>query len=188
MRRLLTIIFGLGLLAALPARAATGLKLEFTARDLAPGSHVWVEVRPTYHQLAIDNPLAAEEQESSALEQAQGELVWHFEVPPSGNVSPMSHNFAFAADLDRTSSDHLGVIHLKTRFRVDGPAGQQRTGYGEVHEITLAMAVLPGNAPLARCLRLREVGDRLIAESAPNCLDTSFTKSTKVIHLQAPVP
>lgn len=181
----LTVMLGLGLIAALPARAATGLKLEVAARDLAPGAHVWLEVRPAYHQLAMHNPPPDGGQEPSASEEAKGEFVWQFEVPASGNVSPIAHDFAFVVDLDRSTSDHLGLIRLKMRFRIDGPAGQQRTGYGETHELTLAMGVQPGTDPLARCLRLREVDGKLIAETAANCLDSSF-KSRKVRRLQAP--
>jgi len=181
MRKRLGFFFGVCLAAVLPASAATNLKLQCLARDLTPGAHVWVEVRPEYHQAAM----AQGGQESGVLQVATGESVWQFDVPASGQVAPISHDFTFAVDLDRTSSDPVGFIKLETRFKVDHPTGQDKVGYGEVYEATLAMPVSPGTAPLARCLRLREVGDRMIVETAADCLDASFKSH---LHLRPPHP
>ena len=180
MRRQLGIVLGMTLAAALPASAATSLKLQWLARDLAPGAHVWVEVRPEYHQGAM----AQGGQDSGVLQEAKGESVWQFDVPTSGQVAPISHDFTFAVDLDRKSSDPVGIIKLRTRFRVDHPTGQEKVGYGEVYEAILSMPVLPGAAPLSRCLRLREAGERMIVETAADCLDASFAKSH--MHLRPP--
>lgn len=164
----------------MPVSAATHLKLQCEVRDLAPGAHVWVEVRPEYHQAAM----AQGGQDSGLLQEARGESVWQFDVPASGQAGPLSHDFAFPVDLDRKSTDPIGSIRLKTRFKIDHPAGQDRVGYGEVYEMILAMPVPPGTAPLSRCLRLREVGDKMIAETAADCLDASFGKNH--IHLRPP--
>ncbi len=169
-----------GLVAVLPACAATNLRLQCVVRDLAPGAHVWVEVQPEYHQAAM----SAGGQDEGVLQEAKGESVWQFDVPAGGRVGPISHDFAFPADLDRTSTDPVGFIKLKTRFKIDHPTGQDKVGYGEVYEMTLAMPVPAGTAPLSRCLRLREVGDKMIAETAADCLDSSFGKSH--MHLRPP--
>ena len=168
--------FGLGLLAALPAVAGTGLRVEVAVRDMTPGAHVWMEVRPEYGQIA--RPAGG--QDFSAMAEAAGESVWQFDVPASGKTST-GHDFEFPLEIDRSSSaDHVGVIHLRTRFRIDGPQGEKKTGYGDTTEVTLAMPVLPGTAALSRCLRLREAGNRLTLESAADCLDASFVKSRKL--------
>ena len=182
MRRELGMFLGLSVAAVLPVSAATNLKLQCVARDLTPGAHVWVEVRPEYHQTAM----AQGGQDSGVLQEAKGESVWQFDVPASGQVAPISHDFTFPVDLDRTSSDPVGFIKLKTRFKVDHPAGQDKVGYGEIYEATLAMPVSAGTAPLSRCLRLREVGDKMIVETAADCLDSSFSKSH--MHLRPPHP
>ena len=180
MRKQLGLFLGLSLAAALPAGAATSLKLQCVARDLAPGAHVWMEVRPEYHQIATQGM-----QDSGVLQEAKGEPVWQFDVPATGKIAPISHDFAFPVDLDRSGSDPLGVVLLKTRFRIDHPMGQEKVGYGEVYEMTLAMPVPPGTASLSRCLRLRGVGDRMIVETAADCLDASLTKSSRM-RLQPP--
>jgi hypothetical protein len=168
------------LVAGLPASAATNLKLQCGARDLTPGAHVWMEVLPEYHQAAM----AQGGQDSGVLQEAKGESVWQFDVPASGQVAPIPHDFTFPVDLDRTSSDPVGFIKLKTRFRVDHPAGQDKVGYGEIYEATLAMPVSAGTAPLSRCLRLRELGYKMTLETAADCLDSSFGKRRQV-HLQS---
>ncbi|HEV3074635.1 MAG TPA: hypothetical protein VHB47_09485 [Thermoanaerobaculia bacterium] len=180
MRKQLNVILGLGLAAVFPASATTHLKLQCVARDLTPGAHVWVEVRPQYHQAAM----VQDGMESGALEEAKGESVWQFDVPASGRVAPITHDFTFAVDLDRTGTDPVGFITFKTRFKIEHPTGQDKVGYGEVYEATLAMLVMPGASPLSRCLRLREVGGKMIVETAADCLDSSFGKSPK--HLRLP--
>jgi len=181
MRKRIGMFLGLSVAAVLPANAATNLKLQCVARDLTPGAHVWVEVRPEYHQTAM----AQGGQDSGVLQEAKGESVWQFDVPASGQVAPISHDFTFPVDLDRTRSDPVGFIKLKTRFRIDHPTGQDKVGYGEIYELTLAMPVPPGTAALSRCLRLREVGDKLTVETAADCLDSSFGRRRQV-HLQPP--
>ena len=167
-------IAGLGLLAALPALAAgTRLRLTCTARDLPPGAHVWMEIQPEYHQSAI--PVAASlGEESSPPEHATGEFVWDLDVPAGGEVAPIAHDFTFPVELDRTSTDHVASIHLKVRFKVDATGQHPKAAYGEVIEATFGMPVFPGDAPLARCLRLREEGGKLLAETAPDCRDATF--------------
>ncbi len=181
MRKISALLVGLGFLAALPAWAATPLNLEFVVRDLAPGAHVWLEVRPEYGQVGA--PGTGSEMASDAAPQvsAQGESVWELEVPANGSASPGAHVFSFPLEIDRTSTERKGMIRLKIRFKIDAAAGTQKAdgypGYGQLHELTLAMPVPRGGAPLERCLRLREAGKRLVAETAANCLDTSFARS-----------
>jgi hypothetical protein len=178
MRKFFGILLGLGFLAALPALAETPLKVDFRVRGLAPGALVWLEVRPEVEQVGAPGELASD---AASAVSAQGESVWQLEVPASGSASPGPHMFSFPMDLDRTSADHQGIIRLTIRFKIDAGAGQPKTdgdrGYGQLHELTLAMPVSRGSAPLERCFRLRETGDRMVAESAANCLDASFAKS-----------
>jgi hypothetical protein len=185
-RRQLTTAFGLGCwLVAWSAVAATGLRVEVVTRDLAPGTKVWLEVQPAYHQLMRPASPAEKALDSGVLQQAKGESIWQFDT--SGKDSPIAHDFSFPVDLDQTTgSGHLGVIMLETRFRIDAPGSEERVGYGRVHEMTFAMPVL-GAAPLTRCLRLREAGGRLLVESAVDCRDSSFKKSTQV-HLPPAAP
>ncbi len=42
------------------------------------------------------------------------------------------------------------------------------------------MPVLANTGLLARCLRLREAGNRLILETAPNCSDSSFGQNARI--------
>src|SRR5260370_13227017 len=128
MRRELGMFLGLSVAAVLPASGATNLKLQCVARDLTPGAHVWVEVRPVYHQTAM----AQGGQDSGVLQEAKGESVWQFDVPASGQVAPISHDFTFPVDLDRTSSDPAGFIKLKARFKVYHPPGQDKVGYCQI--------------------------------------------------------
>jgi hypothetical protein len=120
-RKQLTTACGLGcLLVAWPAIAATGLKVEVVTRDLAPGTKVWLEVQPEYHQMM--HPASPSEKviDSGVLQQAKGESIWQFDASESD--SPISHDFSFPVDLDRTTgSGHLRVIMLETRFRIDAP-------------------------------------------------------------------
>ena len=181
MRKISAILVGLGILAAWPARADTPLKVDFTVRGMAPGAHVWLEVRPEYRQVGSQRTSSELDGDSALLATAQGESVWQLDVPADGSAPPESHVFTFPLDLDRTATDHQGIILLKIRFKIDAAAGQQKTegyaGYGQLHELTLAMPVPNGAAPLERCFRLREAGNRLVAETAANCLDSSFAKS-----------
>ena len=176
------VVAGLGLLATLPALAAgTRLSVTCTTRDLPPGAHVWVEVVPEYYQTTT--PAAASlGEENSPPEQATGEFVWAFDVPAGGEVAPLAHDFTFPVELDRTSRDHVGSIRLKARFKIDLPSQQQRGAYGEVIEATFGMPVLPGNAPLSRCLRLREGSSKLLAETAPDCRDATFASLRRGEH------
>jgi hypothetical protein len=91
-------------------------------------------------------------------------------------------------DVTTTEPDRFGAIYLKTRFRIDHPEARKRTGYGEVHEVTLAMSVPPGAAQLSRCLRLREEGGDLKLEIAADCRDSSFAKSAQGGSRFAPGP
>ena len=172
MRNGLAALVGLGFLSALPAGAATGLKVECAARDLPGGAHVWIEVVPEYGQTVMPPGT----REVAAAQAAKGESVWRFDVPAGGNVTPIAHEFSFPVDIARTGGDRLGSIHLKARFRVDVPSGKDLPGAGEIQEATLAMPVPAGSAPLTRCVRLRAVGERLMLETAADCQDTSFGK------------
>jgi hypothetical protein len=79
--------------------------------------------------------------------------------------------------VNQKSSGQLGSIYLKTRFRIDNPAGPGRAGYGEIQEMTFGMPVPPGVTELARCVRLRQDGDRLRVEAAKDCSDFSFAQA-----------
>jgi hypothetical protein len=175
MRKTSAILLGLGFLAAFPAWADTALNLEFAVRDLAPGAHVWLEVRPEYGQIGEPGTASDLESDAAPLVSAQGESVWDLVVPANGSASPGARMFSFPLDFDRTSAERKGMIRLKILFRIDAAAGTQKAdgypGYGQLHELTLAMPVPRGGAPLERCLRLREAGKRLFAETAANCLD-----------------
>jgi hypothetical protein len=103
-------------------------------------------------------------------------------VPAGGEVAPLAHDFSFPVELDRTTRDHVGSIRLKARFKVDLPGQPQRGAYGEVIEATFGMPVAPGNAPLSRCLRLRESRGKLLAETAPDCRDATFASLRRGEH------
>jgi hypothetical protein len=154
MRKRIGMFLGLSVAAVLPASAATNLKLQCVARDLTPGAHVWVEVRPEYHQTAM----AQGGQDSGVLQEAKGDSVWQFDVPASGQVVPISHDFTFPVDLDRTSSDPVGFIKLETRFKVDHPAGQDKVGYDRRCQLTMHSALASSPQSISRpsyCLRGR---------------------------------
>ena len=170
---LLTVLTGL--LAAMPIYAEGGLTLTCTTRDLAPGAHVWIEVEAQYQQQAVRPSTGF--RDSALRQDAAAKHVWQFEVPASGEASPESYTYQFPAGVDWTKPDHFGSIYLKTRFRIDNPHGPRRTGYGEVTEVTFGMPIPDGTPQLSRCLRLRDEGDRLTAETAADCRDSTFEKA-----------
>jgi len=173
MRKALATIVGLSLLAVLPVHAAGGLKLTCTTRDLAPGSHVWIEVETQYQQQVAGGPSAGGFRDSAPRQEAKTKHIWQFEVPASGEVAPESFEYEFPA-VDWTNADHFGSIQLKTRFKIDDPQGSRRIGYGEIGEVTFGMPVPAGSTQLARCLRLHDEGNRLTVETAADCRASTF--------------
>jgi hypothetical protein len=175
----LRILIGLALLPGLPAHAAgTELNLSCVTKDLPAGAQVWLQVEPEYYQTPAPTP-ASLGAPSSAPEPASGASTWQFAVPAGGSAPPSTHTFTFPADLQPTSAKTIGSIRLKASFKVDAPG--QQGAYGEVIKADLGMPVLANDAPLARCLRLREEGNKLILESAPDCRDSSFGKNVRIL-------
>jgi hypothetical protein len=173
MSKALAIIIGLVLVAATPVQAGGFLTLTCTTHDLAPGAHVWIEVEAQYQGQIAAGPAAGGFKDSAPRQGATTRHTWQFEVPASGEVAPESFEYQFPA-ADWASSSHFGSIQLKTRFKIDDPQGKRRVGYGEVGEVTFGMPVPAGSTQLARCLRLRDEGDRLAVETAADCSDSTF--------------
>lgn len=171
MRIGLRILLGLALLPSLPAHAVgSELTLTCITKNLPAGAKVWLQVEPEHYQTSAPTPASLGEA-SSAAEPASGASIWQFEVPAGGSAPPSTHTVTFPTDLQPTTANSISSIRLKVSFKVDAPG--QQGAYGEVIQANLGMPVL-GNVPLSRCLRLREDGNRLILDSAPDCSDTSF--------------
>jgi hypothetical protein len=166
------ILIGLALLPCLPAHASgTELNLTCITKDLPAGAKVWMQVEPEHYQTPV--PISASLGEvPSAPEPASGTSIWQFEVPAGGSAPPSTHKLTFPADLQPTSANSVSSIRLKVSFKVNAPG--QQGAYGEVIQAQLGMPVLASNGPLSRCLRLREDGNKLILDSAPDCSDASF--------------
>jgi hypothetical protein len=172
MRSELRILIGLVLLPCLPAHAAgTDLKVTCITKDLPAGAHVWLQVEPDHYNTPAPTPESLGEA-SSTPEPASGYSIWQFEVPAGGAAPPSTHTFTFPTDLQATHAKVVSSIRLKASFKVDAP-GQQGP-YGETLQANFGMPILDNNVPLARCLRLRADGNKLILESAPDCSDASF--------------
>jgi hypothetical protein len=179
MKKKLPTMIGVGLLsalAAMPSLAEGQLLLTCTARDLAPGSHVWIEVEAQYQEQIAAGPAAGGFVDSSPRRSADAPHIWQFDVPASGQIPTETYEYRFPPDVDWTSSGHFGSIYLKTRFKIDAP-GAPRPGYGEVAEVTFGMPVPAGSTRLSRCLRLRDEGDRLRVETASDCRESTFDKA-----------
>jgi hypothetical protein len=177
LKKALATLVSVGILAALPAFGKGGLNLACTTRNLPPGTRVWIEVEAQYQGVVADSSAGGAFRDSGTLQSANGKHVWQLQVPPIGDVAPTSYELPLPAGVDQKSSDHLGSIYLKTRFKIDSPTGSRRPGYGEIQEMTFGMPVPPAGTPLARCLRLREDGDRLRVETAKDCRDSSFAQA-----------
>jgi hypothetical protein len=175
-RNALATLVSIGMLVAVPALGKGGLNLTCTTRGLPPGARVWIEVEARYQGVAAEPSAGGAFRDSGAAQYANGKHVWQFQVPPIGEVAPASYEFQFPDSVDQKRSDHQGSIYLQTRFRIDSPTGRQRAGYGEVQEMTFGLPVPPGATQLARCLRLREDGNRLRVETAKDCRDSSFAQ------------
>jgi hypothetical protein len=172
MRTGLRILVGLAMLACIPAHgAATELNLTCTTKDLPAGAKVWLQIEPEHYRSSAPTPATLGEV-SGAAEPGSGESIWQFEVPAGGSAPASTHTFTFPIDLQPTRAKVVSSIRLKVSFRVDAPG--QPGPNGQVIKATLGMPVLVDNSPLARCVRLREDGDKLILESAPDCSDASF--------------
>jgi len=188
-RKALATMIGIGMLAAIPTFGKGGLNLTCTTSNLPPGARVWIEVEAQYQGVVAEPSAGGALRDSGAPQSANAKHVWQFQVPPSGEVAPTSYELPLPAGVDQKSSDHLGSIYLKTRFKIDSPTGPQRAGYGEVQEMTFGMPVPPGKTQLARCLRLREDGDRLRVETAKDCRDSSFARAEQSgvrVHMNPP--
>jgi hypothetical protein len=190
-RRSCTALAGLAIAAAVPARAETPLKIDFLVRDLPPGAHVRFEVHPEYRRMMLRGAAAKLDDASAVASEARGEAVWELDVPESGSTAPEAHVFSFPIEMDRSATDRKEIIRLGITFQIEPAFGREKpgayAGYGQPHEIVLAMPVPRSSAPLERCLRLRQAGDRLVAESAADCEEASFAKS-KASRLSKPAP
>lgn len=186
MRQTFAALIGLAILAAAPSRAETPLKVDFLVRDLPPGAHLRFEMHPEYRQMMLRGVAARLDDASVVTSDARGEAVWELDVPESGSTVPEAHVFSLPVDMDRSATDRKEIIRLGITFQIEPVSGREEAGgyagYGQPHAIVLAMPVPRGPAPLERCLRLRQVGDRLVAESAADCQEASFAKS-KVSHM-----
>jgi hypothetical protein len=177
------------MLVAVPSFGKNGLNLTCATRNLPPGSQVWIEVEALYQGVVADPKAGGALRDSGAPQSATAKHVWQFRVPPSGDPVPASYELQFPASFAQKSADTLGSIYLKTRFKVDTPAGPGHAGYGEIQEMTFGMPVPPGATQLTRCLRLREDGDRLRVETAKDCRDSSFTQGEQRgvrVHMNTP--
>jgi hypothetical protein len=174
MRKPLFVSIGLVLLLGSAAQAAV-LTLSCTTRDLAPGSHVWLEVEPVSQQETAAGPSRGGFRDT-AQPRSAGKHIWRFEVSASGKSAAEPFDFQFPPDLDWAKSD-LGSIYLKTRFKIDQP-GAKRPPFGELTELTLAMPVRPGATEVARCLRFHDEGQRLMVETAADCSEAAFDKAS----------
>lgn len=173
MGRGIRILIGLVLLPWLPAHAAgTELNVTCITKDLPAGAHVWLQVEPEHYNTPAPTPATLGEA-SSTPEPASGDSIWQFEVSAGGSAPPSTHTFTFPADLQAIGAKVVSSIRLKASFKVDAP-GQQGP-YGETMRANFGMPILNNSVPLARCLRLRADGNKLILESAPDCRDASFT-------------
>src|SRR5258708_25021421 len=104
MRKLLATIVGLGLLAAVPARAER-LRLSCTVRGVPRGAQAWIEVEPeqltdyvgSLLQLLAPTPADSGLKESKPPVGAEPESkhAWRFDIPTSGEVVPASFDFNF---------------------------------------------------------------------------------------------
>lgn len=163
----------MALLPCLLAHAATTeLDLTCITKDLPAGAKVWLQVEPEHYNTPAPTSASLGEA-SSTPEPASGDSVWRFEVSAAGSAPPSTHTFTFPADLQATRAKVVSSIRLKASFRVDAP-GQQGP-YGEMMQANFGMPILNNDVPLARCLRLRADGNKLILESASDCSDASFT-------------
>lgn len=191
MRQTFAALIGLAILAAAPSRAGTPLKVDFLVRDLPPGAHVRFEVYPEYRQMMLRGVAARVDDASVVTSEARGEAVWELDAPESGSTAPEAHVFSFPVEMDRSATDRKEIIRLGITFQIEPVSGREKAGgyagYGQPHAIVLAMPVPRSSAPLERCLRLRQVGDRLVAESAADCQETSFAKS-KTSRISKPAP
>jgi len=170
---------GFSLLASVPSYAVSGLKLTCTTKGLTPGSRVWIEVESEYQGMTVEGPAHGGFRDAGLPQTAKAKHVWQFEVPASGEAAPTTHNFEFPASVAVASADHFGSVVLKTRFRIDDPKRLRQNGYGEVTEATFGLPAPAGATQLARCLRLRQDGDRLSVETAADCRDSTFSKAGK---------
>lgn len=182
------ILVGLALLPCLPAHAAgSELSLSCITKDLPAGARVWLKIEPEHYQSSAPTPATLGEV-ARAAEPASGDSIWQFEVPAGGSAPASTHTFTFPIDLQPTRAKVVSSIRLKVSFQVDAPG--QRGPNGQVIKATLGMPVLADNSPLARCVRLRAVGDKLILESAPDCSDASFASlgNNGRIRFRQPMP
>jgi hypothetical protein len=172
MRIGLRILVGLALLPCLDAHAApTELNLTCITKDLPAGAKVWLQIEPEHYRSSAPTPATLGEV-SGAPEPASGDSIWQFEVPAGGSAPASTHTFTFPIDLQPTRAKVVSSIRLRVSFKIDAPG--QPSLSGQLIKAALGMPVLADNSRLARCVRLREEGDKLILESAPDCSDSSF--------------
>jgi hypothetical protein len=167
----LRILIGLVLLPCPAHAAGTELNVSCVTKDLPAGAHVWLQVEPEHYNTPAPTPASLGEA-SSSPEPASGDSIWQFDVPGGGSAAPSTHTFTFPTDLQPTRSKVVSSIRLKTSFKVDAPG--QQDPYGEMMQANFGLPILNNNAPLARCLRLRADGNKLILESAADCSDAAF--------------